>query len=84
VSKRRLEPQLLRIKENAIYVRTIRTYHAVKRRHAANRLMHAIDLQRHRDACWQSYRQLVEIREHVPQGSPWAFYSCRPGVKMAE
>lgn len=83
VSQRRVEPQLLRIREMTLYIRASRVYHATKKRNQRDRDLHAQNLKMWRDACWQSYRQLFDTKKHLSQGSPWAFYSCRTSLKWA-
>jgi hypothetical protein len=82
VSRRRADYDELRIREITIYIRTYRVHHAVKRRSKQERYLTSELLRKMRNDCWQSYRQLVAKREHVSQGSPWAFYSCRTSLKM--
>lgn len=82
MNRRRMDPQRRRIMEVTIYIRIHRVHHAVKRRPEKERKVTAENLMSWREQCWQSYRQLVDTGVRDLPGSPWAWFSIRPGVKI--
>lgn len=82
MNARRMEPQKRRVMELTMYIRFARVHHLVKRRAARERDATAKDLRKLRDDCWFSYRQLADSGVRDLPGSPWAWFSCRSGVKI--
>lgn len=78
----RRSPQAKALSMRTLFIRTMRVHHAIKRQPQRERDLAAREIRKAAAACWEIYRQLVDSGMRDLPGSPWLFFSCRPGVKI--